>query len=126
MNQTIEAQILMILDLMGLTPEEFKDYVQKSKAAAKMRVIKKNLKFQANLALATDVQTLIADKLESEGAKFSGKIWRNRRSGNICMLYSQGTWDSAKGRIGRKLIMIYPDGSVSKTFEKSISIKSEF
>jgi hypothetical protein len=36
------------------------------------------------------------------------------------------SWDSKKARLGLKLSMVYPDGSRSETFERSISIKSQY
>lgn len=74
----------------------------------------------------SDVQMALVAKAEQEGHVLV-KFYQDRHSRHVAaMLVKEKVWNGAKGRIGRKLLMVYPDGSRSETMERSISIRQSF
>jgi len=113
--------------LENMTPEEVMAEARRRAAKQRERMMKKHAAFQAAFANVTDKQSLRIAQMESRGYKSGGKIMQDRRSGNVAvLLVNDNIWNGEKGRIGTKLMMVYPDGTSNETFEKKISVRKEF
>lgn len=126
-----EKQLLLdiadIVALMtGLTQEQVLAECRLRAERARQRQIAKNARFEAGLLRITDQQALRIGQMESRGYKFN-KMWQDRTTQNVAvLLVNDNIWNSEKGRIGTKLMMVYPDGKTTETMEKTISIRKTF
>ena len=119
----IAVLINQIAALLNKTPEQ----VEREVAARKAARANRNAKFHDALDRCTDIQQLVIEKLVQGGARPPKKLMENRRTGNVAVMLTKfEVWNGAKGRVMPKLMVVYPDGSRTETFEKSISIKKEF
>lgn len=126
MDSLLQDLIPGLARVLGTTPEQLQAYVDARREQARQRVARNNQRYREALHSMTDVQSLVVDKHEASGYKIN-KLYVNRYSQRVAvMLVKRAVWNSAKGKIGCKLMMVYPDGSSSETFERSISIREEF
>lgn len=123
----VQDLMIQIANLLNTTPEEVAAQIAARREAARRNFARKNARYTAALACMSDIQSVVIDSLEANGAKMAGKVYQNRRSGRVAvMMVKNQVWNGIKGRCMDKLMMVYPDGSRTETFEKSISIKKEF
>ncbi len=112
--------------ILGTTPENVRAQVAQRQEQARRRIERNNYRYGQALAAMTDVQSCVVDKLEADTCRIN-KLYVNRQSGNVAvMMVKSAVWWQAKGKIGRKLIMVYPDGTTSDTFERTISIRRDY
>lgn len=117
---------LLLNDPDGLEPY-FKELAQNEVRRQRERTRRNNASFAQLLSQTSDKQALLISQHESRGYKVN-KVYFNRsdKSGNVgVMLVNRQIWNDVKGRMGTKIVMIYADGGISATFEKSISIRKE-
>ncbi len=122
MQQEI-AEILA--NLFKVSPEALAAYVQERQEAARRRMMSKRASWERSVRAMTNVQSVIIDDMTHDGYQLN-KSWTNRASGRVAFMLVKELWNSAKGRVGTKLVMVYPDGSRVETFEKTISVKQVF
>lgn len=126
-----EKQLLLdiadIVSMMtGLTQEQVLAECRVRAERARQRQIAKNARFEAGLRRITDQQALRIGQRESQGYKFN-KMWQDRTTQNVAvLLVNDNIWNGAKGRIGTKMMVVYPDGSTTETMEKTISLRKTF
>ena len=112
--------------MTGVSVAQIRADIANKQARHNARVASKNERYRVALLNVTKIQAEKVAALKQGGAVLQNGIRQDRRTGNIAMFLHKKTWDGAKGRVGCKLYAVYPDGSVSETFEKSISVKSSF
>ncbi len=111
---------------VGLSPDALREEMHRHHQKRLARIRANNARYDDALRHLTPKQTDIIAKREADGWKM-GKIWPNRISLRAAvMLSKKPVWDSSKNRMGAKLAIVYPDGTVSETFERSISLRSNF
>lgn len=113
--------------ITGQTPEQVLANARAKAAASRARMQRANARYYAALSNVTDKQALRIDQQVSRGWRQTSQLWQNRATGNVAiMLVNDQLWNSEKGRMGKKLMMVYPDGTSNETFEKTISIRKQF
>lgn len=116
----------VIAPAIGLTSDQLRDDMVRHHAKRKARIQRSNQLYADALNELTDKQTDIITKREADGWKIN-KVWQNKVSFRTAvMLVKKPIWDSSKNRLGTKLAMVYPDGSITETFERSVTVKQEF
>lgn len=116
----------IIARIFQINPESLQAYIDSRKEKARRRVQSNNARYDAAIARITDVQACIIERMEAEGYRMQNRIHINKATGNIAVMLVKSVWNSAKGRVSPKLVMLYPDGSRNETFEKSITIRQQF
>lgn len=116
----------VVAKALQTTPEKLRADFANKQRQRRERVARSNAAYYDAMESVTVMQETVIGSLEAQGAKRQKQIWQNRASGNIAVMMVKEAWDGQKMKMGRKLIMVYPDGTMSQTFEKSISIKKEF
>lgn len=125
MNPTTEL-CQIIAKALGTTPKALEAHIAARREQERRRVASNNARYAAALRAMTDVQAMLVAQAEREGHRIS-HLRQDRRSGNVAVLmFKEKVWDGAKGRMGMKLLMVYPDGSRATTMEKRISLKQSF
>jgi len=125
MNATTDP-IEILARALGTTPQALQTHINAKREQARRRVAANNARYAAALASMTDVQALLVEQAEAGGHKIN-QLFVDRRSGHVAvMMVKEQVWDEAKHRMGRKLLMVYPDGVRTTTMEKRISIKQSF
>lgn len=122
---TINKMIADIIKLLAeverlenMTPEEQAELAHRRAEQARVRMERKNARFAAALARATDIQALRIDRLVSDGYEAT-KTWTSRANGRVAvMLQKDGVWDQQTGRVRTALVMVYHDGRFQKEFGK--------
>lgn len=127
---TVKSDFDFIVDAiapaLGISPEQLKDEVYRHHAKRLGKIRASNARYSKALEHLTPKQTDIITKRESDGWKMN-KVWQNKCSGlTAVMLVKYPAWDSSKNRLGKKLAMVYPDGTMAETFERTITVRSEF
>ena len=118
--------MMMIAKLENMTPEEVERSYQRRLAERKMRIARHEARWQSLLNRMTEKCLEKVDAVKRQGGSIN-KLYTHKYSGNVAaMMVRPNVWDGAKGKMGRKIIMIYPDGSQVETLEKTISIKRDF
>ncbi len=98
-------------------------HIRAKQEAARRKVANQNARYAAALERMTDVQSVIVEHLQQDGYTM-GVI---RLCGNrVAPVLQKQFWNQAKGRMGTKLTIVYPDGTRTATFERSISVKGSF
>lgn len=116
----------VIADALGTTPERVQEYIEQRREVARRRVERRNSRYAEALASLTDVQSVLVDKFEADTCEVN-KLYVSRQTRRVAvMMVKWKVWWPEKGKIGRKIIMIYPDGTTSQTFEKTISVRKDF
>lgn len=116
----------MVAQLLGCSVEQLAERVHAQRDAARRGVERNNLRFAAALRSMSDVQALVVENRGREGYKVS-KLLVSRSSERVAvMMQKRPVWDTVRNKMGGSLMMIYPDGTTSQTFERSISIRKEF
>jgi len=116
----------MIARLENSTPEEIERQYQRRLQERKMKIARHEARWQALLNRMTEKCLEKVDGVKRQGGSIN-KLYTHKYSGNVAaMMVRPNVWDGVKGKMGRKLIMVYPDGSQVETFEKTISIKRDF
>lgn len=115
----------ILAKIFNITSDDLAAYVSRRQEASRRRLMSKRAAWERSVRAMTDVQSVIIDDLTHDGYELQ-KSWTNRASGRVAYLLVKQLWNPAKGRIGSKLVMVYPDGSQTTTFEKTISIKQQF
>lgn len=111
---------------LGVPIEHLESYVAARRAEAQRRLERHKARWFGAVASMTDVQSVLVDKADREGHVLV-KFLIDRHSGNVAALMQKTkVWNGAKGRMGTKLLVIYPDGTQTTTMERSISIKRSF
>ena len=109
-----------------LSNEERDKLYQQFKAERQRKIARHAMKWQDLMNRMTKKCLDKVDELTRLGASIN-KLYTDRATGNVAaMVVRPNVWDSAKGRMGRSLYMVYPDGGAVQTFEKSISIRRSF
>jgi hypothetical protein len=85
-----------------------------------------NAAYDEALLHITPAQALTLDGLRRTGARVWSKLRQDRQTLHVVMFADAAKWDGAKGRMGRKLYAVYPDGTHHETFERSISVRKTF
>lgn len=101
-------------------------YVEEAARKRRAKAAAQNARFSAALTRLTDRQVALLQKHECDGATLD-RLFVNRRTNNVAaMLVKPRVWDGAKGKMAKKLIVLYPDGSSAVTLERSISMKETY
>lgn len=116
----------IVASFLGVSIGQLEYHIAAKREAARRRNANKNAAYRSAAEQMTDIQSAVIEKLECEGAKLQNQLWQNRASGNVARMMVKEAWNGAKGRVMSKLIMVYPDGTRTETFEKTISIKKVF
>jgi hypothetical protein len=123
------AELKQICDRLFNDPDSLSDILREEARQQirrkRERTIRNNASFAQLLSQTTDKQAHILSMKESDGYKVN-KVYFNRTDprGNVAiMLVKAEVWNGEKGRMGRKLAMLYSDGTIVSTFEKSINIR---
>jgi hypothetical protein len=112
--------------LTGLSADEIMAQARQRAERSRRSAIAKNQRFAAALERLTDTQSLRITQQESRGYKFN-KMWQNKHSLNVAvLLVNNNIFNPVKGRIGTKLMVVYPDGTSTETFEKTVTLKHNF
>ncbi len=126
MNQLEDDLKEITAKLLEVSVEEMDFYLAARRAKYEQRAARVNAKYRAAAARITPIQEAVVDRMVSQGWNLCERMWQHPRSGNVARMMTKACWDGRKGKISNQLSMVYPDGSVAKTFEKTISIKQEF
>ena len=111
---------------MNVPVSEIEAHILRHRAAAKARFERHRQQWGAWIDAMKDVQHVLVEEAERTGYKVV-RLYRDRASRNVAvLLQKEQVWNSAKGRMGRALMMVYPDGTRGITMERSISIKQKF
>lgn len=88
------------------------------------RIARNNAKLAALMSQVTDHQANSIYKNEANGYKFNQVIFdkRNPRGNVAVMLTKEQVYNEMTGRMGKKIMIVYSDGHVDSTFNKSIEI----
>jgi hypothetical protein len=92
------------------------------------RIARNNAKYDRLLTQMTDKQANKISQLESNGYKINQVFYKkNDVRGNIAvMLVKEQVWNDEKGKIGRKLVVMYADGTQDSTFDRAIAMRKVF
>lgn len=121
------SEIAELADILapyfGTTGQQILADIAKKKQQRVRRVALNNARFEASVKQGSSEKS---DALVRDGYRII-RTFTSRTTGRVAvMLQKDKVWDSAKGRIGTALAIVYPDGSVSKTMEKRISLRQDF
>jgi Tfp pilus assembly protein PilV len=107
---------------------ELKAMAQAEMQRRRDRIARNNARFDRLLSQMTDKQANAVSMLESNGYKVNQVFYKkNNPYGNVAvMMVKEQVWNGEKGRLGRKLLVAYADGTNASTFEKSISMRPVF
>lgn len=126
MDNTTKELCEIIARSLGTTPEALQAHIEARREQERRRVESNNARYARALRSMSDVQAMLVAQAEREGHKIS-HLRIDRHSGNVAVLmFKEKVWDGAKGRMGIKLLFIYPDGTRTTTMEKRISLKQSF
>jgi len=91
------------------------------------RIARNNAKLAALMSQVTDRQANSIYKNEANGYKFNQVIFskRNPRGNVAVMLVKEQVYNEMTGRMGKKTMVVYSDGHVDSTFDKSIQISKD-
>lgn len=127
-----ERQLRALIDLLLNNPDSL-DAALREMARAEMqrrreRVARNNAKYDRLLTQMTDKQANTICSLEGNGYKINQVFYKKNDSyGNIAvMLVKEQVWNDEKGKIGRKIVVVYADGMQDSTFDKAISMRNVF
>lgn len=113
--------------VLGKTPDQLRYEFERYRSKQARRVARHNAAFYDALERITKTQAAAIQALRSLGATPWPKLRQHRDSGNVVIFLSrESVWNDVKGRMGRKIYAVYPDGTRSETFERSISVRKEF
>lgn len=122
----LDDLIAVIAPALGKSPAGLRAEVERFRTRKRQRAVKNNDRYYEALERITEEQTKTILALRALGAKTWDKLRQNRDTGNVCIFLSREAWNPAKGRMGTKLYAVYPDGSRTETFERSISVRAKF
>lgn len=125
MNE-LDALFDILAKGMGVSKEQVLAQVARQRQRRAQRAVRANERYAEALEQITPKQLAMINELRAAGARVQSRIWQNRRSGNVCVILSAERFNSARGRIMHKLFAVYPDGTRSETFERSISIRTDY
>lgn len=126
MTSDMEMLMESLARAIGVPVERIAAEIAKRQAADRRRLARHAARWAGALAALTDVQAVLLAKSEQDGCTLN-KFFIDRASGHVApMLVKEKVWDGARHRMGRKLLVIYPDGSSTTTMEKSISVRRSF
>lgn len=126
MDEVSQELLATVAKALGVSVESMKAQIEQRRAIRERRVAARNERFDVALRRVTPVQEVIFDQLLRQGYCANSNIWRSKKTGNVARTFSKQVWDSAKGRMGRVLVTVYPDGTMNRTMEKRISIRDNF
>jgi hypothetical protein len=112
--------------VFGMSTEQVRQECLRLAANRRARIANRNAAYERALARQTDIQELVISKLISSGHSLQPRLWESCTTGRVARMLTKQVWNGAKGRMGMKLVMVYPDGSQSETLEKTISIRKDF
>jgi hypothetical protein len=134
-QMSIDTQISdlkLIIELLLADPDNMHPDL-KAMAEAEMqrrrdRIARNNARFERLLSQMTNKQANAVSMLESNGYKINQVFYKKSKPyGNVAvMMVKEQVWNGDKGRMGRKLLVAYADGTNASTFEKSISMRPVF
>lgn len=112
--------------VMEVPLAEIEAHVLRHREAAKARIERHRLKWGAWVDELKDIQNVIVAEAERKGYRVV-KLYRNRATRHVAvMMQKEQVWNTAKGRMGIALIMVYPDGTKGISMERTISIKDNY
>ena len=119
----------LISPYLGMTVEDIDRVIAlRAQKRAWVRNVVRNHKnkFDAMHDEASSAAHLREYALEREGYRLT-RLLRNAASGNVAMLMQRDkVWSHRASRLVTKLAVVYPDGSMSATEEKTISVKKDY
>lgn len=126
LGDTREMQELRLLIEIMMDPVRFAEYRESLRRKGEAFAAAKRAKWERWLLNLTEIQRKQLVALMGLGAK-PCKLFQDRSTEHVAvMLTRPNVYDPGKGKIRRKLYMVYPDGSRAETFDQSISVKGEF
>ena len=125
-NDHLKALAGIIGSATGRSTESVLAEVAHRGQKERQRVARNNARYDAAAARITPAQQARIDALVAAGARRDSRLQQSRRSGLVAVLLSKQAWWGARGRMGRKLMFVYPDGTVTETFERSIDLRADF
>ena len=126
MEHDFDELLGLVSAALGVTPEHIRMQIEQRRAKLQRRAARNNARYFEALERITKEQMQTIQALRALGAKTWSKLRQDKVSGNVCIFLSREVWNGAKGRMGTKIYAVYPDGSRSETFERSISVRSQF
>lgn len=131
---TISADERAILDgiteivaaATGTTPEALRAQFAARRAREEARIARNNAAYDEALTHITLEQAKKIERLRADGARVHSRLRQHRKSHNVVIFLSAQKWNSAKSRMGTKFFAVYPDGTHAETFERTISVRSDF
>jgi hypothetical protein len=125
-SNDIDPLVDSLAKALGISSDDLREDLAKRRARIANKVASNNARFYAALNAMTDEQTAVVDRHMANGYHVN-KVLVDTRSGRTAVLMvKRPVWWPAKGIMGRKLLVVYPDSKSAETFEKSISIRKEF
>ena len=118
------ANLQALVEILS-DPAKLAAYERAYEARREQRIANHAKRVRAMVARITAIQDGFVQEYKRQGATVN-KYFRDRYSDNVAVMLTKQGWNSAKGRIGTKIIMVYPDGTRAETFERTISIKKSF
>ena len=122
-------QLQALIDLLMQDPDQIeevlREYAREMLRKRRQRIIRNNQSYEDVLSRMTDKQANNISKFEGNAYKINKVFWhKNEMDGNVAvMLVKDAVYDDVSGKVKRKIIVVYSDGSHDHTFEKSISIR---
>jgi len=126
MNDFLEL-VNVLAPALGMTPDQLLGQIAARKARAERQAQRASARYTDALHHITVEQAAQIELLRSEhSARMQSGIRQHRVSENVVVFMQAQKWNAAVGRMGTKLYAVYPDGSRSETFERSISVRRDF
>ncbi len=117
----------IVAQSLNTTPDALKAQQRAQQERRAARRESQNARYYAALDRITPQQAKVLADLRAQGARVWDKLRQHRESGNVCIFLSRSpVFNDAKGRMGTKLYAVYPDGTRTETFERSISVRAKF
>jgi hypothetical protein len=126
MDPIMEGLYEAVGKCFGISADQVRAECEAMARARANRIADRNAAYGRAVARQTDIQNLVISKLVSSGHVLQNRLWESRRTHQVARMLTKQVWNGAKGRMGTKLVMVYPDGRQSETMEKTISIRSDF
>lgn len=107
--------------------QAWREMIEQELIKRRERIARNNAKLAALMGQVTDHQANAIYKNEANGYKFNQVIYdrRNPKGKVAVMFVKDQVWNDVTGRMGKKTMVVYSDGHVDSTFDKSISIRKE-
>jgi len=124
----LEQDLLSIVArLLGKSEGSILAEVERRARNQERRVERQNARYLEALEQITEAQAKAINDLCSKGAKPQSSLRQSRKTGRVVIFLQRSpVWHEAKGRMGCILYAVYPDGSISQTYERTLSVRSDF